>query len=65
MTAPTDRKLTLIGGGGVRTPLVTFGVNDAAEALGARELALWDPDADRLAIMAALGRAIVKAEGGD
>lgn len=64
MTAPIDRKLTLIGGGGVRTPLVTFGVNDAAEALGARELVLWDPDADRLAIMAALGRAIVKAEGG-
>jgi 6-phospho-beta-glucosidase len=64
MTVSIDRKLVLIGGGGVRTPLVTFGVNDAAEALGARELVLWDPDADRLAIMAALGRAIVKAEGG-
>ncbi len=64
MTAPIDRKLTLIGGGGVRTPLVTFGVNDAAEALGARELVLWDPDADRLAIMAALGRAIIRQEGG-
>lgn len=64
MTVPTDRKLTLIGGGGVRTPLVTFGVNEAAEALGARELVLWDPDADRLSIMATLGRAIVKQEGG-
>lgn len=64
MTGPMDRKITLIGGGGVRTPLVTFGVNEAAEALGARELVLWDPDTDRLAIMAALGRAIVKAEGG-
>ncbi len=64
MTVPTDRKLTLIGGGGVRTPLVTFGVNEAAEALGARELVLWDPDADRLSIMASLGRAIVKQEGG-
>ncbi|MDR6511127.1 6-phospho-beta-glucosidase [Novosphingobium capsulatum] len=64
MPSTTDRKLTLIGGGGVRTPLVTFGVNDAAQALGARELVLWDPDADRLAIMAALGRAIVRAEGG-
>ena len=64
MSNITDRKLTLIGGGGVRTPLVTFGVNEAAEALGARELVLWDPDADRLAIMAALGREIVKAEGG-
>lgn len=64
MTVATDRKLTLIGGGGVRTPLVTFGVNEAAAALGARELVLWDPDSDRLAIMAALGRAIVRAEGG-
>jgi 6-phospho-beta-glucosidase len=64
MSRPMDRKITLIGGGGVRTPLVTFGVNEAAEALGARELVLWDPDADRLSIMAALGRAIVKAEGG-
>lgn len=64
MTVPTDRKLTLIGGGGVRTPLVTFGVNEAADALGARELMLWDPDADRLAIMASLGRAIVEQEGG-
>ncbi len=64
MTGHTDRKITLIGGGGVRTPLVTFGVNEAAEALGARELVLWDPDADRLAIMAAMGRAIVRAERG-
>lgn len=64
MTVITDRKLALIGGGSVRAPLVTFGVNEAAEALGARELVLWDPDADRLAIMAGLGRAIVQAEGG-
>ena len=64
-TAPsTDRKITLIGGGGVRTPLVVFGVNAAAEALGAREMVLWDPDADRLRIMADLGRAIVAAENG-
>lgn len=64
MTARTDRKFTLIGGGGVRTPLVTFGVNEAAEALGAGELVLWDPDAERQGIMAAMGRAIVRAEGG-
>jgi len=64
MTRPIERKFTLIGGGGVRTPLVIFGVNDAAQALGAREMVLWDPDADRLKIMADLGRAIVKAEKG-
>jgi len=58
------RKIALIGGGGVRTPLVTFGVNDAAADLGAEELVLWDPDAERMGIMARLGRAIVKAEKG-
>jgi len=64
MTRPIERKFALIGGGGVRTPLVIFGVNDAAQALGAREMVLWDPDADRLKIMADLGRAIVRSEKG-
>jgi 6-phospho-beta-glucosidase len=54
----------LIGGGGVRTPLVIFGVNESAEALGAGELVLYDPDTERLRIMAALGRAIVAKENG-
>ena len=58
------RKIALIGGGGVRTPLVVFGINEAAEALGAEELVLFDPDRERADIMAALGRAIVSREGG-
>jgi 6-phospho-beta-glucosidase len=65
MAKTQERKIALIGGGGVRTPLVIFGVNDAAEALGAREMVLWDPDAERLKIMANLGRAIVRQEKGD
>jgi len=64
MSKPTDRKITLIGGGGVRTPLLVFGINEAADALGCRELVLYDPDAARLGIMAALGNAIVEREGG-
>ncbi|UXA64683.1 PfkB family carbohydrate kinase [Xanthomonas prunicola] len=59
-----NRKLTLIGGGGVRTPLVVYGVNEAAEALGAREIVLYDPDQERLALMVAMGRAIVAEAGG-
>ena len=59
-----DRKITLIGGGGVRTPLLVFGVNEAAKQLGCREMVLYDPDAARLRIMAELGRAIVAREGG-
>jgi 6-phospho-beta-glucosidase len=57
------RKIALIGGG-VRTPLVVFGINEAAEILGAEELVLFDPDQERVAIMTELGRAIVAREGG-
>jgi 6-phospho-beta-glucosidase len=64
MNKPTRRKIAFIGGGGVRTPLIVFGVNEAAEQLGAEELVLFDPDRDRVRIMAELGRAIVASEGG-
>lgn len=65
MNKPTRRKIAFIGGGGVRTPLIVFGVNEAAEHLGAEELVLFDPDRDRVRIMAELGRAIVTKEGGN
>ena len=58
------RKIAFIGGGGVRTPLVVFGINEAAQSLGADELVLFDPDVERARIMAELGRAIVAREGG-
>jgi len=60
----TDRKIALVGGGGVRSPLVVFGVNEAAEALGAAEMVLYDPDPARLGIMVDLGRAVVSRFGG-
>ena len=65
MSKPMDRKIALIGGGGVRTPLLIFGVNEAAELLGCREMVLFDPDEKRLRIMAELGRAIVAREEGE
>ena len=65
MNRPTRRKIAFIGGGGVRTPLIVFGVNESAEHLGAEELVLFDPDRDRVRIMAELGRAIVTHEGGN
>src|SRR5258708_37355406 len=64
MNKPTRRKIAFIGGGGVRTPLVVFGINEAVERLGAEELVLFDPDQERVSIMAELGRAIVAQEGG-
>jgi 6-phospho-beta-glucosidase len=65
MSRRMDRKIALIGGGGVRTPLLVFGINEAAERLGCREMVLFDPDRDRLAVMAELGRAIVAREAGE
>src|SRR5215469_9777522 len=64
MSKPTRRKIAFIGGGGVRTPLIVFGVNEAAQHLGAEELVLYDPDRERVAVMAELGRAIVARESG-
>jgi 6-phospho-beta-glucosidase len=60
----TDRKIALVGGGGVRSPLVVFGVNEAAEALGAAEMVLFDPDRERLQVMVDLGNAIIRRSGG-
>ncbi len=58
------RKIALIGGGGVRTPLVAFGIHEAAGALNADELVLFDPDEDRVQVMVELGRTLVAREGG-
>jgi len=60
-----DRKIALIGGGGVRTPLLVFGVNEAAPLLGCKEISLFDPDPERLRIMVELGRAVVARENGE
>jgi 6-phospho-beta-glucosidase len=64
MNKPTRRKVSFIGGGGVRTPLVVFGINEVAKASGIEELVLFDPDVERARIMTELGRAIVEQEGG-
>ena len=64
MTSSSNIKIALIGGGGVRTPLLIFGIQESAHLLHPGELALYDPDADRVRVMAELGRAIVAREGG-
>lgn len=56
-------KVAFIGGGGVRTPLVVFGVNESAQELGANEIVLYDPDLERARAMVALGQAVVRREG--
>jgi 6-phospho-beta-glucosidase len=60
----SNRKVTLIGGGGVRTPLVIFGVNESMRNLGVDEMVLYDIDAERARVMCALGEALIQREGG-
>jgi len=57
-------KAACIGGGGVRTPLVIFGINECARQLDIDEVVLYDPDGERARTMAALGRAVVERESG-
>jgi 6-phospho-beta-glucosidase len=57
-------KVAFIGGGGVRTPLVVFGVNESVRELGVSEIVLYDPDLERVKMMVALGQAVVRREGG-
>ena len=64
MSKVTACKVAFIGGGGVRTPLVVFGINEAAAQIGASELVLFDPDRERVEMIAALCRAVVRREGG-
>lgn len=60
----SNRKVALIGGGGVRTPLVIFGVNESRERLGVEEMVLYDLDSERAQVMCELGRALIAREGG-
>ena len=59
-----NRKVTLIGGGGVRTPLVIYGVNESREHLEVDEMVLYDLDAERAQVMCELGRALIEREAG-
>src|SRR5690242_20237007 len=54
------QKITIIGGGGVRTPLLVYGLAQARGILGAKELCLYDPDTTRAEVMARLGKEIVR-----
>jgi 6-phospho-beta-glucosidase len=60
----SNRKVSLIGGGGVRAPLVIFGVNESSERLGVSEMVLFDVDPQRAGVMCELGRALIAREGG-
>ena len=60
----SNGKVTLIGGGGVRAPLVIFGVNESSKHLGIDEMVLYDIDVERAEVMCELGKALIAREGG-
>jgi len=59
------RKVTIIGGGGVRTPLLIYGMAQARTALGVGQLRLYDPDTQRAEVIARLGTEIVRRLDGE
>jgi len=56
------RKIAFLGGGGVRTPLVVFGINESAQTLDAEELMLYDVDQRRAEMIVRLGSEVVRRE---
>jgi 6-phospho-beta-glucosidase len=58
-------KVSVIGGGGVRTPLLIHGLLQSQQVLKIGELVLFDVDRPRAELMAALGREIARGLGID
>src|SRR5438128_9736937 len=59
------RKVTIIGGGGIRTPLLIHGLTQAQAALGLCEVALYDVDRERVSLIAALAAEVVRQAHGE
>jgi 6-phospho-beta-glucosidase len=57
------RKVAIIGGGGVRTPLLIYGLAQSQELLKIAELTLFDLDEARTQTIARIGREIVRRMG--
>ena len=56
-------KITLIGAAGVRTPLLVHGLASAGQNLKVDEVALWDIDRERLAVMGWVAEAMGRHSG--
>ncbi len=55
----------MIGGGGVRTPLLVHGLAQSQSLLDIEEFALFDIDPDRTEVIARVGREVVRKLGAD
>jgi len=57
-------KVTIIGGGGIRTPLVVHGLVEARQQLSLNQISLFDIDRQRVELIAALSRQVASQLGG-
>src|SRR3954451_15521039 len=58
------RNVVVIGGGGVRTPLLIYGVAQSQSALGVDKITLFDIDRERLNVIAGLCREVSRQFSG-
>ncbi|MBV9404030.1 MAG: hypothetical protein JO211_01705, partial [Acidobacteriaceae bacterium] len=58
------RKIAIIGGGGVRTPLLLHGLAQAQQFLETGEVVLFDIDKNRTDVIARLGREVLRRLNG-
>ncbi len=56
-------KVAIVGGGGLRTPLIIYGLAQAQADLGTTEVSLFDIDEPRLNVIARLCREILRGSG--
>jgi 6-phospho-beta-glucosidase len=61
----TKRRIAVIGGGGFRTPRLLYGLMRHADALNLGAVALYDPDAGRVAVMTVMAEALRRLVGVD
>ncbi|MFN0108221.1 MAG: 6-phospho-beta-glucosidase [Blastocatellia bacterium] len=59
------RKVTIIGGGGIRTPLVVHGLVEAQQRLNLSEISLLDIDRERVELVAGLCRQVANQFDGE
>lgn len=52
------KKVAIIGGGGIRTPLVAHGLIQSREVIGVEEISLYDPDRDRVKLTGELSKEV-------
>ena len=53
-------KIAIIGAAGVRTPLLIYGLSEVSRTVPITEIAFWDIDSARLAVMDKVSRAMAK-----